>query len=321
MSNIILVSERAELEIFWERDRKTTQKLACLNSLKKGSYVWRELKMRHRHTVTAATILCLWAKCLTISMAREALFTLLRMETCRYKMCICLRSLECNALTATRCCRQQNAPESINYPCVCHNVISVMSECLSQVSLMSRMSPTWVSWCVWHAAPGGGRAAEVHQDHGGGALGHDDWAPTPPHPEHLLLSPRTLLAPPPLILAKLVTRSPAPSGSGARARLVPGASLLLLGQSLTPASFSRPEKIFNNEKIFCLSSAWCGHTILLSWIVTFKRLFLRLNFDMWLKKDGYLKCWIKDASLCKFKINWNNWNSFIQICCWMCCMY
>ena len=91
---------------------------------------------RDRHTVTA-TILCLWAKCLTISMASEALFTLLCMETCRYKMCICL-SLECNALTATRCCRQQNAPESINTPCVCHkchvwvrvtSVTNVLPEC------------------------------------------------------------------------------------------------------------------------------------------------------------------------------------------------
>ena len=150
----------------------------------------------------------------------------------------------CNSLLSSTKCTRVNTVMCVDCmysrPCV----INYTSLELSQGSrVMMSLLPTWVSWCVWHAPSGGGGAAQVHQDHGGGALRHDDRAPAPPHPEHLLLGARTLLAPPSLSLAQPLARPPASSGPRARARLVPGAPLLLLGQSLAPSSFSRPENI------------------------------------------------------------------------------
>ena len=123
--------------------------------------------------------------------------------------------------------------------------------------------PTWVTRSVRHPASVGWAAWEVHQDHGGRALRHDDGGAAAGEREELpgvevdnlvaLLPP-----PPPLPLPG----PPAPPlvlpGSG----LVPGRSFLLLRHRLAPTSFPWP-RILKIEKYFACP-VWCGHSILLS---------------------------------------------------------
>ena len=107
----------------------------------RGCYVWQvwraKTRQSHRYCVT-----CMWAKYHGKG-AGGILFTLLCMETCRYKnvhLWVQGPGLECNALAATRCCRQQNAPESesiwsVDSPGFINNNVSVWHKC--HVSWMS----------------------------------------------------------------------------------------------------------------------------------------------------------------------------------------
>ena len=156
----------------------------------------------------------------------------------------------------------------------CTRVEQLNISSLFITAMQSAEIPTWVARSVRHSAPVSRTAWEVHQDHGGGALRHDDWGAAAGQGEHQRLPgvktsgpvpSLAFLSPPPPLLPHPLTRPPTPPGLLSRSRLVSRGSLLLFTHSLTPTSFPRPKilKYENFEKYFACP-LWCGHTILLS---------------------------------------------------------
>ena len=157
-------------------------------------------------------------------------------------------------------------------------VLSYKFEGRSPVSAFKVLSPTWVTRRVWHPASVGRGAAEVHQDHGGGALRHDHGRPTPSHPHQLAQLVSCLLPSPPGLLPQSLAWPPASPVTASCPWLISWRSLLLLRQSFTPASLSGPENMIC-WKIFCAIS---------------KKNILNLAMKNILKESTSKSVWIKD---------------------------